>query len=514
MRLVLILEMLVLRFRAYLCLLTLFFCWSAYAGTGLVPSEILVKYRTKSTAGRVLGNGVALLHLDDVDRNDRKHQHLSQQERLNRALSKLRAAPDVEYAEPNFWGRFEDVPPEVAVPNDPGYGQQWWLEQVGARQSWAVASGHGITVAVIDSGVDFNHADLRNVLRADGYNFGDSNNNPQDMFGHGTFVAGIVAAQRDNAIFGSGLAPGAKILPYKINPGGSGTFTSAAVAQAIDAAIAKQAQIINMSLTIDSETQTVGAAIQRALDAGIIVVAAAGNESGPVAFPGTYPGVITVAGTNQDNTLWSVSNLGPEVAIAAPASSVVSSLAGGGFGTRGQGTSYAAPMISAAIANLLQVEPRLTASQAKALLRATARPIVNANLDFGILDVGTGARRMLPDLFPDKRQYARDDQLQLSYQLPVTSAAVDVYVAVTTPLGDYVFLPDGTWQEAATHGYVPVVKGYQSPSPANGDIWGGSRPMLTLNHYPAGTYTWKVALVNPDSLQILGTIISSPVVLQ
>ncbi|MBI5936942.1 MAG: S8 family serine peptidase [Betaproteobacteria bacterium] len=489
----------------------------AWAGTGIVPTEILVKYReqafTSASGGRAIGHRVFVLPATSGRFGNT--ENVDPWQRLRQQLDELQTNTAVEYAEPDYHGSFDDKPTAAPAPADLGYASQWWLDKVGARQGWAVATGAGITIAVIDSGVDLSHPDLQANLRSDGYNFGDGNANPQDIYGHGTFVAGIVAASCNNAVAGCGLAYRARILPIKISAVGSGTFASSAVAQAIDYAVAHGARVINLSLSIDSETQTVAAAIQRALDAGAIVVASAGNAGGPVAFPGTYPGVITVAGTNQDDSLWAMSNQGPEVALAAPATGVYSTLLGGGFGQRSAGTSYSAPMVTAAVAAMLQVDGRLGLDQMRLLLKSAGHPLVSAGYGFGVLDMGAALLTLLPDLRPDKQGYASNDALQLNYQLPPTAGAADIYVALTTPVGEFSLSPDGMWTAVADKGYLPIAKSYAANAALNGALFGagGIFPPITLLGMPSGRYTWRIALVNPLNGVLLGPVIESPMTL-
>ncbi len=489
----------------------------AWAGTGIVPAEILVKYKGQSFAGtpggRAIGHGVFVLQAAGGQFATAGTGDPWQ--RLRQRLDETRADPAVEYAEPNYHGSFDDKPTVAPAPADPGYADQWWLDKVGARQGWAVSTGAGITVAVIDSGVDLAHPDLQQNLRNDGYNFGDGNSNPQDVYGHGTFVAGIAAAACNNAAAGCGLAYGARILPIKINVGGSGTFASSAVAQAIDYAVAHGTRVINLSLEIDGETQTVADALQRALDAGVIVVASAGNEGGPVTFPGTYPGVITVAGTYQDDSLWETSNRGPEVSLAAPAIGLYSTLLGGGFGERSKGTSYSAPMVAAAAAAMLQVDGRIGRSQISALLKGATHPLATAGYGFGLLDMGAALLALLPDLRPDKQGYASSDALQLSFQLPPTAGTADIYVALATPLGEFSLNPDGTWASVADKGYLPIAKGYAANGPLNGFLFGsgGIFPAIPLAGVLSGRYTWRIALLNSQTGSPIGPVIESPMTL-
>ncbi|MBS4095389.1 MAG: S8 family serine peptidase [Sulfuricella sp.] len=498
--------------RLFCCTLVpwLLLCSPAGAQTDLAPTEILVKYRhdAAAPAGRAIGHNVVAVPLADTP--------ASRENRLRRHLAHLRADPAVIYAEPNYHGHFEDLPPTLAVPNDPGYASQGWLDSLGARQAWAVATGKGVTVAVVDSGVDLAHPDLMNNLRSDGYNFGDGNAVPQDVLGHGTFVAGILAAQCGNATAGCGLAPETRILPIKINIGSTNDFDSAALAQSVDYAVAHGAAVINLSVSVSESTQTVGEAIQRALDAGVVVVVAAGNGGGAVKFPGTYPGVITVAGTNLDGTLWSGSCLGSEVTLGAPATGVTSTVLGGGFGIRSQGTSYATPMVAASVAGILQLDRRFDHARIAALLRANALPLAPGGYDFGILAAGQTLLALLPDLIPEKRDYANGDMVRLDYRLPPTGGPVDIYVAVTLPSEEVSLKPDGTWQRAAVAGYAVTGSAYGGAAASSGTLFGspGIFPPIRLEGFPAGRYVWRSVLINRQSLSAVGPIIESPLTIK
>ena len=257
-----------------------------------------------------------------------------------------------------------------------------WLDRRDVQQARMLSTGKGVTVAVIDTGVDFGHWQLEKGLRIDGYNFGDNNRDIHDDIGHGTLVAGIIAGQK------WGLAPDATILPIKVNASGSLSFKPEALASGIDYAVEHGAQIINLSLYANEKDRSVADAIRRALAKGVIIVAAAGNQGGNVSFPGSLPGTIVVAGTNVDGTLSPASNRGDEITIAAPSRMVGSTLSSDDFNPYAHGTSFAAPIVSAAIAALLQINPQLDREQVIDTLRSTADGIPNTEFDFGQIDVG------------------------------------------------------------------------------------------------------------------------------
>lgn len=481
-----------------------------YAKPLEVPDEIIIKYRSDnrfSDHGRVLRRPAR--HMEVVRADDGAFQSIqaSKQDRLWQKIQRIQRDGNVLYAEPNYLGRFEEVVPPV--PDDPSYSSQWWLPAIGDRAMWALGRGEGVTVAIVDTGVDLVHPDLQSSLLS-GYNFGDGNAIPQDVLGHGTQVAGIVAASQNNQIGISGLAPEAKLLPLKINVSGSSTFTSDRLASAIDYAVSHGAKVINLSLTVDQDTLTVQAAIQSALDAGVIVVAAAGNQAGAVEFPATMPGVIGVAATDQLNALASFSNVGPEITVAAPGVSVYTTALGGGY-VGASGTSFSAPVVSAAVADMLSINPYLPASGFSQYLAANVVPVAGGGYAFGVLDAGMSGNSLVPHLQLNQQQFSALDSVSVDYVLPPTGGAIDVFVAVKTPLGEVSLLPDGGWVEVSQAGYVPIALGYQNAGTASGTLFGTGGPFasISLSGLPPGEYVWRTAIFNSATHRIIGDVIDS-----
>lgn len=164
--------------------------------------------------------------------------------------------------------------------NDPGFAKQWGLSKIGAEAAWATATGDGITIAIIDSGVDLGHEDLANKI-VPGVDYIDGGT-PQDENGHGTHVAGIAAASTGNGVGVAGTAPGAKILPMRVL-GPDGSCSPCSTAAAIDESVARGADVINLSLSqlgksVLGPSQSFADALERAWAAGVIPVLAAGND--------------------------------------------------------------------------------------------------------------------------------------------------------------------------------------------------------------------------------------------
>ena len=220
------------------------------------------------------------------------------------------------------------------APNDPRFEDQWALSQIGAQCAWASTLGSAdVTVAVVDSGVDMNHPDLVDRLRADGRDFVDGDDDPSDENGHGTNVAGIVAATLDNAEGIVGLAPGVQILPVRVmNARGAGS--DRAIARGVRYAADAGARVINLSLgaslTIDADTvsEQVTAAIRYAQSQGSLVVVAAGNDFLPLenAIVGDNSDVLVVAATDENDIKADFSNSGTWIGVTAPGVHILSTM--------------------------------------------------------------------------------------------------------------------------------------------------------------------------------------------
>lgn len=207
--------------------------------------------------------------------------------------------------------------------------QQWGIGKIHAPRAWAVTQGEGVVVAVIDTGVEARHTDLQGRVLP-GRDFVDDDNDPRDEHGHGTLVAGIIAARRGNG-GGVGVAPGATILPVRaLDENGRGE--PADVAEAIRWSVARGADVINLSLTVDQDTsgtfgglftdQQVDAAIEDAADAGVVVLIASGNDADGGANEASYDSdraevLVVGASTIQDRGA-AYANRGKGLDVVAP----------------------------------------------------------------------------------------------------------------------------------------------------------------------------------------------------
>jgi serine protease len=238
-------------------------------------------------------------------------------------LERLAHDPRVEGAEPLARVR------AFFVPNDPLLKDQWNMERIGATRAWDFATGRGVTVAVVDTGIACENygpfmkgTDLADTECVGGWNFVTSNEHANDDQGHGTHVAGTIAQSTNNGLGAAGVAFHARLMPVKVlNESGFGT--TADVADGIRWAAEHGAHVINLSLGGPRNSGVLQKAINYAISRGSVVVAAAGNTGGHVQFPGASDGVIGVSATGPDDKLAKFSSRGDGVDVAAPGVDVV-----------------------------------------------------------------------------------------------------------------------------------------------------------------------------------------------
>ncbi len=196
------------------------------------------------------------------------------------------------------------------------YGYQWFHNSVYNGFAWDVTEGDGVTVAVLDTGADLDHDDLKNRI-VGSYNVLDPESDAEDTDGHGSHIAGLIAAEKGNAYGGIGIAPGAELYIVKITENGSIRLSDeiAGINHAVEAGV----DVINMSFGSTQKSELEKKAIENALEAGIVLVASAGDGSSEEEiYPAAYDGVISVASYTSYETLSSFSNYGDYVDIAAP----------------------------------------------------------------------------------------------------------------------------------------------------------------------------------------------------
>lgn len=288
---------------------------------------------------------------------------------------RLRRSPLVRYVE------LDRAVHALGMP-DPGRARQWGMDAVGAPLAWSVTRGAGIVVAVVDTGVA-PAPDLVGRLLP-GWNVLDASANAVDDNGHGTHVSGTIAENADNGLAEVGLAPEVSILPVKVLDA-SGSGTDSDVAAGMVWASDHAARVISMSLGGAGSSRVLRDAVRYATAHGVLVVAAAGNESGAVGYPARIATVLGVGAVDSALARASFSNTGTGLDIMGPGVGIVQQTIGatpGSFADASlSGTSMATPFVSAAAALVLAAKPKTTPAAVARLLERTAQDLGAAGRD-------------------------------------------------------------------------------------------------------------------------------------
>ena len=346
-----------------------------------VPGELIVKYNDSNTI-----NSISTLSVENTSSENIKILKFHENENITLLAEEYSKLEGVEYAEPNYiYHNFQST-------NDIYFSTQWYLQKISAEYAWNLTFGNSSQIiAIIDTGVDWNHVDLTNQiwnntnedcnestdLDSNGY-YGDcrgydfvnftapqaafycdsgedctnEDNNPDDYQGHGTICAGIAAAEANNSIGVAGICPNCQIMALRAgykDTTGEGSFTTEDVVEAINYAINNNATIISMSWGGSSSSSSINDSLTNAYNAGIILVAAAGNEGvDSQVYPAAYDDVISVGSTDSSDARSSFSNYGSWVNIAAPGSNISSTYPSDSY-VYASGTSMAAPLVAGAI---------------------------------------------------------------------------------------------------------------------------------------------------------------------
>lgn len=371
-------------------------------GQRYAPDEVLVKFKPSlsKTSIKILVNAYQAKTIEKIQRYGIYKLKVPEYLSVEEMVWAMEQNPDVEYVHPDYIVRITAVP----KPNDTFFEYQYALLNEGqdigipgsphgknradikALEAWEETKGREeVVIAVIDTGIDFEHPDLINKIAQNGYDFVNDDTDPTDDHGHGTFVASIAAAETNNGEGIAGVAWNCQILPIKaIGEDGTGEYFD--LVKAIEYAVDNGADVINMSLGFalnPGETAPdLESALQIAHSNGIISVASAGNEGDSVLYPAAYDAYcLAVAATDYNDARPSWSNFGPELDVAAPGDRIVGCVPlwywGEGsipYGFLG-GTSAAVPHVVGMVALIKSLKPWLTANDIMDIIRFSADDI-------------------------------------------------------------------------------------------------------------------------------------------
>lgn len=316
--------------------------------------------------------------------------------------------------------------------NDPYYGSAWHLSQIGVTTAWDSSSGQNIKVAVLDTGVDSSHPDLAGQVLS-GWNFYDNNSNTSDDYGHGTKVAGTIAALTNNALGVSSVAWGAKIIPIRI-ANSSGTGSSSAMASGITWAADQGAKVANLSY-MAAGSSTIQSAAQYLKNKGGLLVVSTGNY-GTMTTAAASDTLISVSATGTDGNFASWSSYGNDVDVSAPGVSIPTTTVGGGYSSV-SGTSFSSPITAAVISLMAQANPSLSPNQLQSALFSTTTDLGTTGWD---IYYGWGRVNAAAAVLAAKSMVAADAvPPSVSLTAPssgsTVSGIVDINVAATDNVG-------------------------------------------------------------------------------
>jgi thermitase len=330
---------------------------------------------------------------------------LPPQTNLQAVLNGLCSDPRVAWAEPN---RIKHAPSGttqsffLSMTTHSQYTSQYCVELMQVQAAHQFSTGAGVRIAVLDTGLDVDHPLFAGRIAAGGWNFvedtpdvadvgngldDNGNNLIDELTGHGTMVSGLSLL----------VAPQARILPLKIlNSDGVGTAFY--MAQAIDAAVASGARIISISAGANIPSHVVQDAVNGALAADRIVIASVGNSDreSPPLYPAAYPGVLAIAGTDQDDIKASFSDYGLHVSLSAPAVAMIGPMPANAYALA-DGTSFAAPLASGSAALIAELQPAASSSLITSFLMqhssdiSAANPAYTGRLGQGRLHIGAAS---------------------------------------------------------------------------------------------------------------------------
>src|SRR5437773_669539 len=365
---------------------------------------LVVTWRTNAPIALAV-DGVASVRRSRA--NDHRAVVVTSAGRAADVAARLRANPNVESVVPDAIASVADWPADEP-PDDTLYATtQADFPLIGMPAAWALATGSpSVVVAILDTGYEGTHPDLAAIPTVSPYNARTGSTSVTDGYGHGTHVAGTIAAQTNNATGVAGIAPGVTIMPVKVmDSSGNGYWSD--FLEGVDWARTHGASVINLSLGGPLTASQVAAfqpTFDAAYNAGVLVVAAAGNFNNSNGFyPASFAHVISVSATNNSDAKASFSNFGPAVDLSAPGVTIESTYTGATYQTM-SGTSMATPHVVGGAALIRSYQPTCTSDKGRTALEITARDLGAPGRDDifgnGRIQAAQAVAWMAPDVTP------------------------------------------------------------------------------------------------------------------
>lgn len=382
------------------------------------------------------------------------------EEAVVRALSKN---PHIEFAE-------LDMQSELGATqvNDPQFSNAWHLNKIQAPVAWDYSKGQGITIAILDSGVDGTHPDLANQM-IPGYNAVDGSATTSDINGHGTAVAGTAAAASNNAIGVASVAWNAKIMPVRITNDSTGYAYWSDVARGLNWAANNGADVANISYGV-SNSSTVTTAAQYMRNKGGLVVVSAMNDGIDPGYTDN-PYMISVSATDSNDAKTSWSNYGAFIDVAAPGLNILTTNRGGGYGYW-WGTSFSSPTTAGVVALIMAANPNLTPADIEQVLKSSAVKVAGTDFHpyygYGRVDASAAVQLALNTTAQDTTAPT------VSIFTPSTGSTVSSLVSIDVSASDNVGVNQvslyANGKLVGTDGVSPYQFSWDSTSVADGSV--------------------------------------------
>ncbi len=386
------------------------------------------------------------------------------------------------------------------TPDDPYFGSEWHATKIGAPAAWDWTRGAGVTIAILDSGVDGTHPDLVAQM-VSGWNFYDNNANTSDVYGHGTKTAGAAAATNNNGTGVAAIAGNAKIMPIRIADT-SGTGYWSMIAQGISYAIDHGARVASISFdNLLSSSSIMSAAQYMKSKNGLVVIAAGNCSCNPNLAPNAA--VIPVSATDGNDQMAGWSSYGNYVALSAPGVAIYTTTVGGGYG-QVNGTSFSSPIVAATVALMMSANPGLSNTKIESLLYSTATDLGPAGRDIyyghGRVNAAAAAQAVLGGTTPGDTQAPT-----ASISAPSASATVSGVVPVDAGATDNVGVTRvelrANGATVATDAIAPYGFSWDSTTVAN-----GMATLTVVSYDAAGNSTVSV----PVSVNVANATVIVP----
>ena len=436
-------------------------------------------------------------------------------------MQKLKTRSDVRYVEKSKRGKFQSDSATINSTTIADLRESNWYQSIKGDSIADLSWGAGALIAVLDTGIDFqnqafdsrifiNSGEIPDDLQDNdengyvddvrGFDIGDKDGSPLDENGHGTEVSSIIMA----------VAPNCIILPVKIDQGGDDSFETADLVEGIYYSISMGVKVINLSLTADQELESVAEAIHAARDAGIVVVAAAGNDGGNVEFPASMDETIAVGSLNNDYPA-SFSAEGADLDIMAPGVAV-DCITLGGYETSVSGTSFSCAMVSGACAVLRGMNHHLKTDTVKSILFDGVDDLGFQGRDLtfgeGAIDGTLLFNAAAPGLkLPLSPFYAFPLSLpvQVGFHIPPSDTSSFVFVGAFSSDNTLWWLDQSNqWHNAVQEPLSPIAGVSPLSESVDGVLFGegGAFPLFDPSNVAPGLYRWAIAVTDQSGTLI------------